>query len=145
MVVVFLRNIGKRVDKHEFRHDFRQRIFLHHCGIGLVHCLVVVVEIVLISLSIHFLLLVSHVFQVLHIVGVGHGLAILRLGKVGQYELSERLGLGVVFAAHIHEIHVIVSVEAIDVVGVAFEQFVEFGCRGIIVLHLVFENDAHVI
>lgn len=46
--------------------------------------------------------------------------------------------------AHEHEVHVVVDVEPIDVVGIAFEQFVECVFGGGDVFQLVFQDDSHV-
>ena len=104
LVVVLFSNIGKRVDKHELGHEFRQRVGAHHLGVGAMHSAIVVVEIVLVGLLIHAFLHLLHVLEVFKIVGVLHGLPVLGVGKFGQNHAAVVFGLREVAVAHVHEI-----------------------------------------
>ena len=144
-VVVVLGGIAQRVDKHELGHDFRQRVFLHHQVVGRVHAIVVIVQVVGVGLLIEDLFLVGHVLEIVEIERVLHGLPVLGVGKVGEDVISIPLGGSGVSLAHVEQIHVVVHVEAVGVVGVSAQQVVEFGGRGVEVVEFVLEDDAHVV
>ena len=109
------------------------------------HTLVVVGQIVGIGLLIHALLLAVHALKVVEIVRILHSQAIFRVGEIGDYALAALLGLGHISVAHIHKIHVVVGVEAVHIVGVSAQQFVELIGRSLVVLKLVLKNHTHVV
>ena len=107
--------------------------------------LVVVGQVSRVSALVHLFLHLGHAAQVVEISRVFHRLAIGGVGEVGQYELAPALCLGVLTLAHGHQIHVVIHVEAVDVVGIPVEQSGELPAGGGVVLELVLENDAHVV
>ena len=109
------------------------------------HSIVVVVEVAGIGLLIHPLLIAVHVLQVLDVVGVFQRLALLGLGKVGEDHVAVDSGTIDRPLPHVHQVHVIVGVQTIGVVGIVSEQADELGGRGVIVLKFVLENDTHVV
>ena len=144
-VFIFFGHVGQGVEKHKLGHDFAQRIFFLHTCVGGMYVGVAVVEICLVCSLIEFLLHAVHVAQLVDIVGVGHGYAVFRVGEVAQYELAPFLSLGGVALAKVHEVEVVVSVEAVYIVGVVGEQAVKLAARRTEVLKLVFEYHAHVV
>ena len=142
---IALGDIGQCVQEHELRHDFRQRIGLHHFGISCMHGSIVVAQIGSVGLVVELFLHEVHALEVLDVVGVLHCLAILGVGKVVKNELPIPLRVGYVATAVVKQIHIIISVETVGVVGVAFKQLLKLiGCRWQVV-ELVFKNHAHVV
>ena len=129
--------ISQSVEEHELRHDFRQRIIGLHLGKRVVHVGVAVADVGVVGLRIKLFLHVVHASQIVEVVGVFHRLSVSRLLEVGGDELSVALGGSGVALAHIHQVEVVVGVEAVDVVGVASEQRVELGFGAIEVLKFV--------
>ena len=99
LVVVLLGDIGQRVDKHELRHDLRQRIGLHHLKVGGMHGGVVVAQIGIVGLVVEFFLDEVHAHEVLDVVGILHRLAVLRVGKLVEDELPVVFRLAVLLVA----------------------------------------------
>ena len=145
LVVVALGEITQCVNPHKLGHDFAERILAHHLGVSLVHGVVVVGQVVGVCHLVHLLLLVEHVLQVVEVVGVLKGFAILRVGKLLDDELPVSFGLAHTVGAHIHQVHVVVHVEAVGVVGVTPQQLQELRRAGVVVLEFVLENQAHVV
>ena len=145
LVVVLLGQVTQRVDEHELGHDLGQRVLAHHLGVGLVDGSVVVGQVVGIGRLVHVLLVAAHILEVLQIVGVLHGHTVLGIRELVENHFPIRFGIGVLLVAHVHHVHIIVHVQAVGVVGVQIQQLVELiGC-GVIVLHLVLEDDAHIV
>ncbi len=138
-------HIGQRVEKHELGHQRRQRVVAFHAAVYLVYLAVAVGEIVVIGPAVERLLLGLHVAQFLYIGGVFHGPAVFRVGKLREYTLPERLGQVFAPRAHVHEIAVVIYVEAIHVVGIACHELVPFGLCGGEVLHAVLEYEPRVV
>ena len=137
MVVVFLCNVGERVDKHEFGHDFRERVSTHHLGIGFVYLGIAVVEVGIVGSLVHSLLIFLHALEIFEIVGVLHSEPVFRVGKIAEDELSILFGIGRLAHAHVHEVHIVVGVEAVDVVGVFAVEAVELRNRSREILKFV--------
>lgn len=108
------------------------------------HRCVAVCKIVGIRLLIHPLLLALHVAQVFDIIRVGESHTIFRVGKVGKNLLPACLCLVGISVAHIHQIHIIIYVKAIHIVGIAGQQLVERGFGGIHILKFVLQDYAHI-
>ena len=142
---VVFREIREGVDENELRQDLRQRIILLHLRGERMDGGVVVVEISRVGALVDPLLHFVHLAEIVEIGGILHRLPVGGVGEVLYQEGSPFLGLCLVVLAHGHKIHVVVDVEAVDVVGIAFEQAVEFlaGCREI--LELVFEDESHIV
>lgn len=70
------RYIGQRVEKHEFRHERRERIVALYAFIDAVDGAVAVGEIFVIGLLVQGLLLALHIAQFLYVGRIAHGLAI---------------------------------------------------------------------
>ena len=113
------------MQQHELRHDFRQRVAPHHLVVALVHGGVAVVEVVVVGLCVHFFLHAVHVAQILYVIRVGEGKPVFRVCEIGEYFLAVHLGLVVHSVADIHQVHVVVHVQPVDVVGEACVEFVE--------------------
>ena len=106
---------------------------------------VVVGQIGVVGAGIHLLLYLVHAAQVVEIGRVGHRLPVWAVGEVGEDFLPPALGLRLVALPHGHEIHVVVDVEAVDVVGIAALEAHELAAGGAEVLELVLEYDSHVV
>ena len=145
LVIVALRDIRQRVDEHELGHNLGQGVLAHHLGIRFMHCLVVVVEVVGVGLGVHPLLLDAHPLQVLDVVGVKQRLAFLGFGKVAQNHVAINRSTVHRTLTHVHQVHVVIGVQAIGVVGIVGEQTRElYGCS-LVVLEFVLEDDTHVV
>ena len=142
---VALGNIGQGVDKHKLGHNLRQRIGAHHVGIGLMHDGVVVVKIGSIGLVVEFFLHQIHALEVLQVVGILHRHAIFRLGEVAQNQLPVTLGVAILPAALVEQVHIIISVETIGVVGVTLKQSLKLVGSSRQVLKFVLEDYTHVV
>ena len=118
---VALGDIGERIDEHELRHDFRQRIGLHHLDIGCMDCGVVVVEVGSVGLVVELFLNQIHALEVLEVVGVLHSKAISRLGEVVENQLPVPFRSGEFSAPVVKQIHIIICVEAVGVVGISLK------------------------
>ena len=138
-------DVGQRVEEHELGHEFAQGVVAHHVVVGLMNPVVAVFEVIVVGAGVEFFLTGIHLAQILEIVRVGHGEAVFRVGEIRQNFLAPFLGFGGVTGLHPHEVEVIVCVEAVDVVGIAFEKFFELRSRGGEVAEVVFQNHAHII
>ena len=83
------------------------------------HGSVIVVEIGCIGLVVERLLNEVHALEILKIVGILHCLAILRIGKITQNHLPVPLGITVLPVPVVEQVHIIICVEAVGVVGVS--------------------------
>ena len=145
LLVILLGEIAQGINEHELGHNLGQRILAHHLGVGLVYCTVVVGQIVGVGLFIHVLLIAVHVLEVLQIVGILHGHAVLGFREVDKNTVAVRLCILFLSVAHVHHVHIIIHIQTVSVVGVQSQQLVELvGCSAI-VLHLVLEDGAHVV
>ena len=142
---LFVGDVGKSLEEHELGHEFAHRIALRHVGVDAVHAPVVVVHICLVGLLVQAVLLLVHLAQVVDVCRVAQGHGLLRLGELAEHQAAVAVGHSGVARAHVHEVEVEVCVEAEDVVGVVGEQTVELRLRGGVVVHLVLEDDAHVV
>ena len=140
-----LGNVSQRVQEHKLGHNLAQRIALLHDGVIIVHGLVVVGHICLICSIIQLALTAVHLAQILNIIRVAQRHTDGRIGKVVKNQLTIHLGIRRAILAHIHQIHIIICVEAILVVGVIIEQAGELCGRCVEVLQPVLENHAHVV
>ena len=106
---------------------------------------VAVFEVIVVGAGVELFLTGIHLAQILEIVRVGHGETVFRVGEIRQNFPAPFLGFGGVTGLHPHEVEVIVCVEAVDVVGIAFEKFFELRscCRE--VAEVVFQDDAHIV
>ena len=108
------------------------------------HGLRTVVEIIVVGLGIHVLLHALHVAQVLDVVRIGKRQSVFGIGKVAQNELPHLFRLVGISIADIHQIHVVVHIQTIDIVGIAFQQFVERIFSRSHVFQFVFQDNAHI-
>ena len=138
-------DVGEGLEEHELGHEAAHGEAVGDVVVDGVHLGVVVVHVGLVGAVVEGLLLGLHVAQALYVVGVLEGEGILGVGEVGEDELAVVLGARGVVAAHVHEVEVVVGVEAVDVVGELGEEAVEGGLGGGKVFHLVLEDDAHVV
>ncbi len=145
LVVVFAGDITQGVDEHELGHDGRQRIALGHLAIDGMHRGVVIVQVSIIGLLVERLLHGEHRLEVVDVVRVLQCGTLLAVGKVREDELAIRFALFVITQPLIHEVHVVVGVETVLVVGIATQQFLKLVGRGIKVLEFVLEDDTHVV
>lgn len=120
------------------------RVGAHHLGVGFVHGGVVVGEICLVGLVVYLLLTGRHLLQVPDIVGVAQCHTVFRFGKLVEDEPAPCLGSGGIAEAHVHQVQVVIYVEAVHIVGIPVEQPLPFGFGRRIVLELVLEYEAHV-
>ena len=117
MVVLFVTDVGQRIEEKEFGHKRRERIFFFHEGRVPVYRSVVVFEISGIGGFVNRILDSAHASQIIQIMRIGHS---LRVGAFGEY----RTNLIPVYpcgddisVTHVHEVHVIVYVESVGVFG----------------------------
>ena len=109
------------------------------------HALMVVGQIVGIGGLVHILLVPVHVLEVLKVVGILHRHAVLGLGEIDKDAVTIWFGISHLPIAHEHHIHAVKDVQAVGVVGVEFQQLAVLIGSGVIVLHLVLEDGAHVV
>ena len=145
VVVAFFGHIRESVDKHELRHYLRERIACVHLLVGGVHFLVAVVDVGIVGAFVHRFLVALHVAQVVEVVGVAHCLPVGTFGEVVHYQVAVGERRSLISHAHIHEVEVVVAVEAIDIVGIAREQRVEFRNRAWEIFELVLEDNRHIV
>ena len=100
LLIVF-GDIGERIEEHKFRHQLRKRIIGFHTRQRIVHLLVAIVEISVVGLRVGIFFLVEHSSQVVDVVGVLHGFAVVGVGKLGDDELAIDFGISGVACAHI--------------------------------------------
>ena len=145
LIVVLLGQVAQCVNEHELGHNLGERVLAHHFGVCLVYRAVVVREVVGVCALVHVLLVAGHVLEVLQIIGILHRHAVFRFREQGKDAVAIGLGIAHLSVAHKHHVHIIEHVQAIGVIGIAFQQLVELvgGCT--IVFHLVLEDDAHVV
>lgn len=136
-----LGHVGKGMEKHEFGHDGGERILFLHGPVSLVDGTVAVGEIVFVGLLIEGLLTALHSPQVVEIGGVAHGGCIFRFGEPANDQFPVDVGLGGTSAPHVHEIFVVIHIEPVDILGIAFHEFVPLGFGGVEVLELVLEYE----
>ena len=106
---------------------------------------VVVGQISIVGLLVFKLLNFVHATEIVEIVGVFHCHTIVGVCKVVDNQLTIDFGLSFVAFAYSHQIHIVVDIEAIDIVGETRLQFVELAACRIEVFELVFEDNAHVV
>ena len=133
------------MEEHELRQSLAERILLIYCFISLMDIIIAVVEISLVSFLIQLLLIFVHIAEVVEIIGITHCYTVLGIGKIAQNQLPVTLGFGCAALTHIHQIKIIISVEAVNIVGIVAEQTVELSLGSTEVLELVLENDTHII
>ena len=102
---------------------------------------VVIGKICRVCLIIESLLTREHRTEIVDIGRIGHSLRVGRLRKFRQDQLTVTLGLGRAVAAHVHQVFIIIYVEAIHIVGVTAEQILPLGISGIEILKLILEYE----
>ena len=125
-LAVVVGHLCQSFQEHEFRHQRRHRELFAHLGIERVHLSVVVAEICFEGLVVELILLLHHAAQRPDVVGIAHGLPVGRLGEVGQNQIAVIFGFGRVPLTHIHQVHVVVSIQPVDIVGITSQQTLEF-------------------
>ena len=135
----------KSLQKHEFGHQFREREIIRHLCVDFMHAGIVVVEICLERLIIVSVLILRHAAQRTDIVGIAQRHAIFRIGELAENQLPVAFGLDGIARTHKHKIEIIICVEAVDIVGVAGEQRLEFPLRCGEILHFVLEYHTHIV
>ena len=119
LLLVTLRQIREGVDEYKLGEDCRQWIVGFHLLRQTVHLLVVIGKISRIGLLVHLFLACVHLAQMGEVVGVEHGLPVGGVGEIGEYQPAPLLRLADIVASDGHQIHIVIDVEAIDVVGVS--------------------------
>ena len=109
------------------------------------HGPVVIGHVSIVGVLVQRLLLFLHVAQTLYIIGIAQGQAVLGVGKVMQNKLTVLLGTRGLAHAHIHQIQVIIHIQAIDIVGIVLEQTVKSRFRSREILHFILQYHTDVV
>ena len=86
-----------------------------------------------------------HGYQLFGMCRVAQGLTILRFREVSQYKLTVTLRLRTVVAYKVHQIHIVVHIQAVDIVRIARQQSIELTLSRCIITELILQNDTHIV
>ena len=145
LIVVLFGEIGKGIDEYKFRKNLREGITLLHISCDAMHSRIVIIEISIVGFLIFLLLNGIHAAEILEIIGVEHSLTIGGIGEFRDDLRSPPLSLRHIILTHSHDIHVVIHIQAIDIIGVSLIQAHELLPRRREILKLVFKNHTFII
>lgn len=145
LLVVVIGKIRKSVYKQELGENLGERVILLHVIGDTVHSGVIVGQVGIVGTLVQLFLHLVHAPEVVKIVGVTHGQAVWRLGEVRENQGAPMFGYRLLVGTNCHEIHIVVYVKAVYIIGIACEQTVELLTGSRIVLELILEDYAFII
>ena len=108
------------------------------------HGFIAIVEIVIIGLFIQLLLYAVHITKILYVIRVGKSKTIFGIGKIGKHFLPVNFRLVVHSIADIHQIHIVIHIQPVDIVRETGVELIEGIFRSCHVLQLVFKDNTHI-
>ncbi len=142
---IILRHIAQSLQEHELRHHTAHGIVLTHLPVDLMNPVIIVGEICGIGLIVELVFHLRHPHQLVHIARIRQCLTLTCVREFTEDKIAEMRGHSLIAGTGIHEIHIVVRIKAIHIIGITLQQLAEliFGSRDII--ELIFQYDTHIV